>query len=54
MSEILTSLAELKRMLLADPEVKAEYDRLGPLLVGEEIDVPPAPPSPAKRARVFL
>ncbi len=27
----MTSLATLRRRLLADPEVKAEYDRLGPI-----------------------
>ena len=36
----MTSLAKLRRQLLADPEVKAEYDRLGPIfaVVGEMIE----------------
>ena len=36
----MTSLAKLKQKLLADPEVKAEYDRLGPIfaVVGEMIE----------------
>jgi transcriptional regulator with XRE-family HTH domain len=36
----MTSLAKLKKRLLADPEVKAEYDRLGPIfaVVGEMIE----------------
>lgn len=36
----MTSLAKLRRNLLTDPEVKAEYDRLGPIfaVVGEMID----------------
>jgi transcriptional regulator with XRE-family HTH domain len=36
----LTSLAKLRRDLLTDPEVKAEYDRLGPIfaIVGEMIE----------------
>jgi DNA-binding XRE family transcriptional regulator len=36
----MTSLAKLKKRLLADPEVKAEYDRLGPVyaLVGAMVD----------------
>jgi ribosome-binding protein aMBF1 (putative translation factor) len=36
----MTSLAKLRRKLLADPEVQAEYDRLGPIfaVVGEMID----------------
>jgi ribosome-binding protein aMBF1 (putative translation factor) len=36
----MTSLAKLRQKLLADPEVKAEYDRLGPIfaVVGEMID----------------
>lgn len=36
----MTSLAELRQQLLADPEVKAEYDRLGPIfaVVGEMIE----------------
>ena len=29
----MTSLAKLKQKLLTDPEVKAEYDRLGPIFV---------------------
>ena len=35
----MTSLAKLRRKLLTDPEVKAEYDRLGPIfaVVGEMI-----------------
>jgi transcriptional regulator with XRE-family HTH domain len=35
----MTSLAKLRQKLLTDPEVKAEYDRLGPILsiVGEMI-----------------
>jgi hypothetical protein len=28
--QAMTSLAKLRRKLLTDPEVKAEYDRLGP------------------------
>jgi ribosome-binding protein aMBF1 (putative translation factor) len=34
------SLAKLRRKLLTDPEVKAEYDRLGPIfaVVGEMIE----------------
>jgi hypothetical protein len=33
----MSSLAKLRRALLTDPEVKAEHDRLGPILavVGE-------------------
>jgi len=33
----MTSLADLRKKLLTDPEVKAEYERLGPILaiVGE-------------------
>ena len=36
----MTSLAKLRRTLLTDPEVQAEYDRLGPIfaVVGEMID----------------
>ncbi len=36
----MTSLAKLRQKLLTDPEVKAEYDRLGPILsvVGEMIE----------------
>ena len=36
----MTSLAKLWHELLTDPEVKAEYDRLGPIfaIVGELID----------------
>jgi ribosome-binding protein aMBF1 (putative translation factor) len=36
----MTSLAKLRRGLLTDPEVKAEYDRLGPIfaVVGEMIE----------------
>jgi len=36
----MTSLAKLKKELLADPEVKAEYDRLGPIVavVGEMVE----------------
>ena len=36
----MTSLAKLKQKLLIDPEVKAEYDRLGPIfaVVGEMIE----------------
>lgn len=36
----MTSLAKLRQELLADPEVKAEYDRLGPIfaVVGEVIE----------------
>ena len=36
----MTSLAKLRRALLTDPEVKAEYDRLGPIfaVVGEMIE----------------
>ncbi len=36
----MTSLAELRDKLLADPDVKAEYDRLGPILavVGEMVE----------------
>ncbi|MGI8839675.1 MAG: helix-turn-helix domain-containing protein [Caulobacteraceae bacterium] len=35
----MTSLAKLRQKLLTDPEVKAEYDRLGPIfaVVGEMI-----------------
>jgi transcriptional regulator with XRE-family HTH domain len=35
-----TSLAKLRQKLLTDPEFKAEYDRLGPILtvVGEMIE----------------
>lgn len=35
----MTGLAELRRKLLADPDVRAEYDRLGPIyaVVGEMI-----------------
>lgn len=34
------NLAELKDKMLADPEVKAEYDRLGPVfdLIGEIVE----------------
>ncbi len=33
----MTNFATLQKMLLADPEIKAEYDRLGPVFafVGE-------------------
>jgi transcriptional regulator with XRE-family HTH domain len=36
----MTSLGKLRRKLLTDPEVKAEYDRLGPIfaVVGEMIE----------------
>ena len=36
----MTSLAKLRHELLTDPEVRAEYDRLGPIfaIVGELID----------------
>jgi len=36
----MTSLAKLRQKLLTDPEVKAEYDRLGPVLavVGEMVE----------------
>ena len=36
----MTSLAKLRQKLLADPEVKAEYDRLGPIftVIGEMIE----------------
>lgn len=36
----MTSLAKLRKRLLADPEVKAEYDRLGPVyaLVGAMVE----------------
>lgn len=36
----MTSLAKLRQALLTDPEVKAEYDRLGPIfaLVGEMVE----------------
>ena len=36
----MTSLAKLRQDLLTDPEVKAEYDRLGPIfaIVGEMIE----------------
>ena len=36
----MTSLAKLRRNLLTDPDVKAEYDRLGPIfaVVGEMIE----------------
>jgi len=36
----MTSLAKLRRNLLTDPEVRAEYDRLGPVfaVVGEMIE----------------
>jgi len=36
----MTSLATLRRNLLTDPEVRAEYDRLGPIfaVVGEMIE----------------
>jgi len=36
----MSSIAELRNKLLTDPEVKAEYDRLGPIytLVGEMIE----------------
>jgi ribosome-binding protein aMBF1 (putative translation factor) len=35
-----TSLAKLRQQLLTDPEVKAEYERLGPIfaVVGEMIE----------------
>jgi ribosome-binding protein aMBF1 (putative translation factor) len=37
---VVTSLAKLRRKLLTDPGVKAEYDRLGPIfaVVGEMIE----------------
>lgn len=36
----MTSLAKLRGQLLTDPEVKAEYDRLGPIfaVVGEMVE----------------
>jgi len=36
----MTSLSDLKKQLLADPAVAAEYDRLGPIyaVVGQMID----------------
>jgi ribosome-binding protein aMBF1 (putative translation factor) len=36
----MTSLAKLRRDLLKDPEVRAEYDRLGPIfaVVGEMVE----------------
>lgn len=36
----MTTLAELRKQLLTSPEVKAEYDRLGPVyaLVGAMVD----------------
>ncbi|HEX4181119.1 MAG TPA: helix-turn-helix transcriptional regulator [Caulobacteraceae bacterium] len=36
----MTSLGKLRQQLLADPEVKAEYDRLGPIfaVVGEMVE----------------
>ena len=36
----MTSLVKLRRKLLTDPEVRAEYDRLGPVfaVVGEMIE----------------
>jgi ribosome-binding protein aMBF1 (putative translation factor) len=36
----MTSLAKLRQKLLTDPEVKAEYERLGPIfaVVGEMIE----------------
>jgi hypothetical protein len=36
----MTSLTELRRDLLKDPEVRAEYDRLGPIVgvTGEVVD----------------
>jgi transcriptional regulator with XRE-family HTH domain len=36
----MTSLAELRQKLLTDPEVKAEYDRLGPIfaVIGEMLE----------------
>lgn len=36
----MTSLAKLRQKLLTDPDVKAEYDRLGPIfaVVGEMIE----------------
>jgi ribosome-binding protein aMBF1 (putative translation factor) len=36
----MTSLAKLREELLTDPEVKAEYDRLGPIfaVVGEMVE----------------
>jgi len=36
----MTSLAKLRQKLLIDPEVKAEYDRLGPIfaVVGEMVE----------------
>jgi ribosome-binding protein aMBF1 (putative translation factor) len=36
----MTSLAKLRRDLLKDPEVQAEYDRLGPIfaVVGEMVE----------------
>jgi ribosome-binding protein aMBF1 (putative translation factor) len=40
----MTSLAKLRRDLLKDPEVRAEYDRLGPIfaVVGEMVEARPA------------
>ncbi len=40
----MTSLAKLRENLPTDPEVKVEYDRLGPIfaLVGEMIEARPA------------
>ena len=61
----MTSLAKLRQKLLTDPEVKAEYDRLGPIfaVVGEMIEARQAagltkrksrpewaPPNPLSRA----
>jgi predicted transcriptional regulator len=36
----MTSLADLRAQLLADPDVQAEYDRLGPIfaVVGEMVE----------------
>jgi ribosome-binding protein aMBF1 (putative translation factor) len=36
----MTSLAKLKQQLLTDPEVRSEYDRLGPIfgVVGELVE----------------
>ncbi len=36
----MTSLAKLRRDLLQDPDVRAEYDRLGPIftVIGEMVD----------------
>jgi DNA-binding XRE family transcriptional regulator len=38
--EVMTSLAELKERLMTDPEVRTEYERLGPVyeLVGAMVE----------------